>query len=85
MSAPTTTNPARQARIRTTRPVPPVAGDTVAASCGCTGRVRETRGGLWPTVSVLVQQPCPAGHPGRIAAGVTERFAPEQVQVVTPG
>lgn len=77
-TAPSPSNTGRRAA----RTRPPEPGNTVTADCGCTGVVRETRGGQFPIVSVIVAAPCPSGHPSRIGAGVTERFFPEQVRAV---
>lgn len=60
----------------------PPTGAMVRATCGCHGVVLGCRPGPWPVVDVLVNLPCPAGHPDRVTAGVKERFTPDTVTAV---
>lgn len=61
---------------------PQLAGAQVAAECGCRGRVRTVMNGPFPVAYVVVAEPCESGHPGRIAAGVTERWVPGALTVL---
>jgi len=52
-------------------------------ACGCVGRLRPEgcRGGQYPVASMRIVEPCKKGHPHHVAAGVTERFLPEEVEL----
>jgi hypothetical protein len=60
-------------------PAPELRTGTVAARCGCEGTVLSDNRGPFPFVSALITVPCRTGHPGRVAAGVIERFNPDDV------
>lgn len=56
---------------------------TVEATCGCMGRLLSRRGGRYPFTTVQIVTACTTGHPAHVAAGVIERFLPDQMKVTS--